>query len=283
DAQTMEQVFRLLEQRFLQKPGEKVSAEEQTKRLAKAWAGNASADNLTEAFISLDKALTYKNSVMPRVSSSYWGLNARYINRPLVINPRRLSENEEDYFLPYLFNVSKEEARMDYTDIHGGHGTIPAGAIKTYIGMIRKSYLALEKTRPEAPQKEFLRKMAISLRIHASIMRSCGNFAAAQVIREKNAESLNGPPHRPDKLSSWTGHPDIIPFNDIMRDELDNAVELIAILKNGGLEVFCHAVDHAHEDTFLAGPDIVEQIQKKRKIMLDHWLDIEEYLSSPFK
>jgi len=44
-----------------------------------------------------------------------------------------------------------------------------------------------------------------------------------------------------------------------------------------------HANDSKYEDTFLLGPDLIEQLKKKRKIMLRHWVDIESYMTTPFK
>ena len=125
--------------------------------------------------------------------------------------------------------------------------------------------------------------MALALRVHASLIQSCGNFTEAQQIRDKNSAKLNGPIHRPDKASTWTGDPDLQKFNTIMRDELDNTAELENILKRGGINVICLAKDNAHEDCFLLNPDLIGQLKKKRKIMIDHWRDIEDYMTSPFK
>lgn len=44
-----------------------------------------------------------------------------------------------------------------------------------------------------------------------------------------------------------------------------------------------HVNDSKYEDTFLLGPDLIEQLKKKRKIMLRHWVDIESYMTTPFK
>lgn len=72
-------------------------------------------------------------------------------------------------------------------------------------------------------------------------------------------------------------------FNEIMRDELDNAQELIDLLEKGRMELIWHAKDQVHEDTFLLGQDLIAQLKMKRKVMLDHWRDIEGYLTSPSK
>jgi hypothetical protein len=213
----------------------------------------------------------------------YWGVTTRHITRPLVIAPDRLSEQEEAYFLPYVFNVSKEEARMDFTDVHGSHHQIADGAVQNYVKRLSNVIRLMESVDSSAPKKEFISKMATSLRIIASIMRSCGNFSEAQEIRERNQEKLNGPIHFPSKVPTFTGDPDFIRFNEIARDELDNTQELIDILENGGMDLLNYTKDAKYEDRFVLGPDLIKQLKKKRKIMLDHWRDVEDYLASPFK
>lgn len=256
---------------------------QQVQALCDQWGGSKCAGDLFNAFVALNDAMTYKSASFPRVHSLYWGVTERMVNRPLVIAPQRLSPNEEAYFLPYVFNVSTEEARMDYMDVHGGRGNTTPGVVENYVQRINRAATLFEKLDDSAPKKEFFQRMALSLRIHASIIRSCGNFAAAQEIRDRNKEILSGPVHRPDKESSFTGHPDFIPFNNIMRDELDNTSELIQLLEQGGLKLLVYANNPTYEDRFLLGPALINQLKKKRKVMLDHWQDIEGYLASPFK
>lgn len=260
-----------------------ISTLQELMKYCESWAGKNSAERLFNAFVALNEALKYKNAAIPDESGLYWGVSARQINRPLVIAPQRLTEKEEAYFLPFVFNVSKNEARMDYTDVLGSHLIIQPDLVQNYLSKIKQVYLLLESIDATAPKKEFIQKMATSLRIYASIIRSSGNFAEAQAIRDKNAAKLIGPVHFPDKELTWTGDPDFIRFNEIMRDELDNAQELIGLLEKDGMDLICHAKDSIHEDTFLLGPDLIDQLKRKRKIMLDHWRDIEGYLTSPLK
>lgn len=259
-----------------------ISALQELQQLCGEWGGEASAVDLLNAFVVLNDAMTYKTATFPRVHSLYWGVTERLINRPLVFAAQRLSESEEAYFLPYVFNTSVEEARMDYMDVHGGRVTVAPGLTAKYTQLILKAAGLLEKPGTST-RKDFFQRMALSLRIHASIIRSCGNFAAAQAIRDRDSAALNSSPHRPGKESTWTGHPDFIEFNNIMRDELDNTAELIKLLENGGLKLMILAGSPLYEDRFLLGPDLISQLKKKRKIMLDHWQDIEGYLASPFK
>ena len=69
---------------------------------------------------------------------------------------------------------------MDYSDIAGARRTVPDGVVENYVAKIKQVYEMLESIDASAPKKEFIQNMATSLRIYASIMRSCGNFAEAQ-------------------------------------------------------------------------------------------------------
>ena len=68
-----------------------------------------------------------------------------------------------------------------------------------------------------------------------------------------------------------------------MRDEFDNTNKLIRLLRDGGLELVVRATEPRHEDTFLLGPDFAEQLLRKVKIMREHWLDVQDYLTPPHK
>jgi hypothetical protein len=247
------------------------------------WAGEKQADNLYDALIELNKASRFRNLNLGNLFPINWNVAARMINRPLIAAPQRLSKDEEAYFLPYIFNVSQEEARMDYTDIQGGRWTTIRDSVNSYVNKIKQVCVKLEALDQAAPKNDFIKNMAMALRIHASMIRSCGNFVEAQQIRDKNAAKLNGPIHRPNKEPTWEGDPDLLKFNAIMRDELDNTMEVTDLLEQGGINDLCLSRDKDHEDCFLLGPDIIAQLKKKSKIMLDHWRDIEDYMTIPFK
>jgi len=131
---------------------------------------------------------------------------------------------------------------------------------------------------------EIFRRMAISLRIYASIIRSCGNVYAVQRVRDRNLDRFAGPPRTPPKEADWHGDGDLQLLNEFMRDELDNTTELIQLLESGGgLAQVLTATDPADEDAFLLGPDLLDQLKVKRQIMRRHWLDAEEFLAPPHK
>jgi hypothetical protein len=270
----------------LQNPAVNSTGMDELKRMkqyCEQWAGAQNAASLLKAFVMLDEAMRYKSAAIPRVHSLYWGVTERIINRPLIIAPQKLSTGEESYFLPFVFNIDANEARMDYMDIHGGRQTAQKASVDNYVSKIRQVAEILEKINGDAPKASFFRRMATALQIHACIMRSCGNFAAAQAIRDRDSALLDAPPRLPSKEAAWEGHPDYIPFNNIMRDELDNTLELIRLLEHKGASLVVMSADPAYEDRFLLGPQLIDQLKLKRKIMLHHWEDIQEYLASPLK
>jgi len=282
--ETVEKVIDIVED-FLSNPADEglIPTMQNLQNLCVKWAGEESADHLFKAFVALDEVLKSKQTEIGGLSTLYWGVSTRHITRPLVIAPGRLSPQEEAYFLPHIFNVSIDEARSDYMDIHGGgHNAIPLGATGNYLSGLKRVYTSMEKIT-NAPEQEYLDKMAMALRIYSSVVRSCGNFNDAQIIRNRNKVVLAGPMHRPNKIPTWTGDQDLLDFNRIMRDELDNTNKMITLLENGGMDLLNHAEFRKLEDTFLLGPDLIKNLRQKREIMLDHWLDIEDYLASPFK
>lgn len=252
------------------------------KELCVQWGGEKNSVTLFNAFTAMDEAFDYKNKNLGTLSTLYWGVSTRHITRPLVFAPQLLAPEEEAWFLPHVFNISIQEARNDYMDIHGGNQKLEEEMVPELLKMLETSWSLIEKAKG-APEQEFLENIGKSLRIYASVVRSSTNFYKAQEIRNRNQEKLAATPQRPDKIPTWNGDQDLQDFNAIMRDELDNTTELIDVLNNGGMKLIGHAKETSLEDTFILGPDLINQLQKKREVMLAHWTDIEGYLATPFK
>lgn len=255
------------------------------------WAGEELADELLEAFVSLHEAFALKQAVFSRFSGNYVGVSMRHINRPLVVMPEKLTPEEEAYFLPHVFNVNQTEARLDYLDWHGGHlqgGVLDElspwpgiDAVARFRSMLGGIAGTLEKVDRPTRAADVLRRMATSLRIYSCIMRSIHNFYCVQVVRDRNKEKLSGPERIPPKVWTKVGDTDLLLLHEFMRDELDNSAELISLLEGGGLEQLALAATPKLEDTFLLGPDLVDQLRRKMTIMRRHWLDASRYMATP--
>jgi hypothetical protein len=213
----------------------------------------------------------------------------RHTTRPLVFNPELLTAEEEDYFLPYVFNIHESEARSDYIDLHGRRMALGTGdelglpAIDGALQDMRDAASVMEGIA-DAPDGKWLMAVATSARIYASMVRSTMNFFFGQRIRDRHASALaRQQPYIPVKAGSWDGEGGILAWNERMRDEFDNANELLELIKDRGTDHVFHAEDKRHQSPFLFGPDLVGDLEKKVRIMRDHWLDVQRYLAPPHK
>jgi hypothetical protein len=279
----IEKVIDIVEDHLRNPVGEgELNALQSLRKLCVRWGGEKNAESLFNAFVRLDNTISENRGALRGLDPLYWGVSARHITRPLVFAPERLTPEEERYFLPHIFNVSVDEARNDYMDIHGGNRELPLNAVDNLLEDLKKVYKAIENIQ-NAPEQKFLTDMSKALHLYTCVLRSCVNFNDAQIIRNRNKEILAGPVHRPNKTPTWTGDQDFLDFIEIMRDELDNTLEMIGLLENGGMDLICYAKAPFPEDTFILGANLIDQLKKKQKIMLAHWTDIEGYLTTPFK
>lgn len=245
--------------------------------LCRQWAGQDHADAAFEAFDAMEKAEAFP--VAP-YRTHYW-INLRYVNRPLVIRPDLLTAQEESYFLPYVFNPSRSEARLDYADSHGVR-IRQAQYVRQAIAMqiaAAKKFEALAA----APQGEWFKRLAMALRLRASIFRSCDNFNRAQQFREKYHAQLHAEPHVPDKQATNTGEEGNLEWNSIQLDELENAETLLGLLQGGGLEQISRSAPGQEENMFRLPNDLVASVKKKIDVMRKHWRDVEQYMAPPLK
>jgi hypothetical protein len=283
---TVERMVDLVET-ALADPGQGIVARlNKLRRISAQWGGANNADRLCDAFYRLDEAFRLKQIAAPNYSNFYAGVSLRMLTRPLVIRPGDLGQEDESYFLPYVFNVSREEARQDYIDLHGSRMSGPSSwedrLLRESLSTANEAARLLEDA-PGAPQKEWLDQMAIGLRMWSSEVRSINNFYFAQLIRDRHAKELSGPLLQPPKVATPTGDPDYLLWNMIQRAEYDNTGDLLALVRNGGLDLIARAKTPSDEDVFLLGPNLADALEKKRRIMRQHWLDVQRYLISPLR
>ena len=205
----------------------------------------------------------------------------RLMTRPLLIKPEHLSPEEKAYVLPFIFTTDEGDARFDYDTAHGDrrHGISEYRSLeyRNIHDTAVKAAGILEELK-STPEATWFKQLALSLRLWANTVRSHDNFYFGQEIRDRNAERLAAPPRY---LPTDTHTADLLFWNEIQRDELDNAVDLIRMLENGGLELVAFAREPLVEDVFTYGPNLLSDVQKKIELMRKHWLDGQRYLTPP--
>ncbi|MFC2076012.1 hypothetical protein ACFLT7_02900 [candidate division KSB1 bacterium] len=287
--ESISKLIDLVEDCIAEPTGGLIERLEKLEKIALKWGGEKNQERLFRAFYDMHEAFSLKNAVaggFGGYSNFYCGVSMRHLTRPLVLRPELLTADEESYFLPYLFSINEGEARKDYIEFHGGRMIgVPRwndSTLRRSLSMAVRVGETMQNLK-DAPEAEWLADLGLSLKMWASEVRSIHNFYHAQFIRDKYVDILSGEPQIPEKVGTWTGDPGNLDWNEIMRDELDNTNELIALLENGGLKMVARAADRRYEDTFLLGPDLVDQLKKKRAIMRKYWLDVQDYLATPHK
>jgi hypothetical protein len=262
------------------------------------WGGRENAGALFEAFVEFDRALALKESLLPRWSPMNAALSMRHLTRPLVFKPELLSAEEEGYFLPHVFNTREAEARTDYIDLHGTRMSTGSGdvdgipALLGCLDALRGVAAAFERcgkapaggpARRSLGEGGWLFNLGTSVRIYVACTRSTYNCYFGQRVRDRHKAELTRENYVPPKEGSWSGEGGILRWNELMRDEFDNAEELIALFEDRGLDQIGHAADARHQDTYRLGPDLVGDLKRKVRVMRDHWLDVEKFLAPPHK
>jgi hypothetical protein len=209
----------------------------------------------------------------------YGCMSCRYLVRPFVPIPTRLTEEAKMYYKKHVFDsLDRQDYELDLLNIHGlrneYHGRTKEEAERgvicwnSILSSLRMARAELELAIQNAGQGSALAYLKdFDRRIRALICFAVNlqNSEKFQAILDRAAETGYSPRANSDVLEAT------------MRAELDNAQELIQILEMPeGRLVIPLASSPEKETTFLFGPNLTEQLRKKREIMLRYWRDSQE-------
>ena len=111
-----------------------------------------------------------------------------------------------------------------------------------------------------------------------SILLTIRNCVGFQIRLENARERIARDPGSRGSQSMLSDRAEI---KNIMRSEIDNAARLEKLLEGSGQELIDLAPTEEEETPFLLGPDIREDLQKKRRIMMERWPDIDRLVTPP--
>lgn len=243
---------------------------------AKQIAGNDCANVLTDALYYISEGeMHFSHDGLGLIM--YGIVHQRWINRPFVLFPEELTENERSYYRRFQFQALDEKHANDLLDMQNiecvrGFSAaflLSQTALKA-TDSFNKAISLLEELAEKKP--ELKDKPAILIRrlkIYKCLMKTCVNAALFQNLVDNidfNAE--------PPLDCKWPTCNDlrIEQYQNITRSEIDNAYQLADLLEGHEDEIF-HVTDEDNEDVFIFGPHLVSQIRKKAEIMLNHELD----------
>ncbi|OGF46133.1 MAG: hypothetical protein A2452_00260 [Candidatus Firestonebacteria bacterium RIFOXYC2_FULL_39_67] len=260
-------------------------------KFAESLYGKEVVNEVVDAWYKISKADTL--SSVANMTRYMMGLLAlRWINRPLVAHQERLTEDEKAYWLPNIYQSkgSQPSVYMDYMSFTGesevktwDHATVIAIAIDSISGIYANAaYLfekASNKVKDEKIKQDLLTEM-LQLKVRKCMtltIRHTLQVATLSYERDRwNALHPKTSEVDPEVPGNPRGTPAFWFMYRSLRWELDNTNELISILKGSKVPLINTAKTKEEQHVFLVGPDILEELQMKVKIMLKHWRDAED-------
>jgi hypothetical protein len=271
------------------KPGNSVEMMKVLHDFAAIQAGDKGADDLLEIWLALEGISNDLQVLHFGPILNFGPVIARWINRPLLPFPERLSTEEKAYYRPYLFQAKGEEQADNLIDIQAMRPFEGYGARL----LVQRVYEMADAklTRAEAHADKLIemqtdanaskewKELRTRLAVLRSFIRTIDNVVAYQALLDL-AHSRNYKPEANPVLgtrSMW----DRTEIMRIARNEIDNAVLLKKILESSDVPLLITAETPEEETIRMLGPDITSQLKMKVDIMNAHWEDYKELYTSP--
>ena len=246
------------------------------KKFAAQAAGSQNADALVDAWQAVD--LSVKHFFDTCIEGFSWAsINQRLINRPFVLFPDELSEDEKGYYRPYQFQAVDEKQANDLLNnqctsfVRGYYAVFLASKcmqkMMAQIETARKLYLSVAENS-ENPETFLLAADRFAL-------LNC--FAKNYIHAMKFQDLVDSTDYNaaPEISPQWPleADPRLLEFERLTRAEIDNTYDIIRFIEGREREMLLLAPTAALEDSFWLSPEITAQLRKKAAIMLNRQLD----------
>jgi hypothetical protein len=242
---------------------------------------------LLDAWQYLDRAIDDSSSGKLFYNSCflYACMSARLLTRPLLPLPEKISDDEKMYYHKHLFNsLDDEKIQNDLLNIHGlrnqflGTNASETDCKKVCFEIIINSLTQATKSldklieRSKAPRAlEYSKDMLRRVKALRCLFINLQNASAFQSILDLAETGCYGSNANSESLEK------------IMRKEMDNMYDLIALFEESDSPLMSLAKNKEDENTFLFGPDIVEQLRKKVALMTKYWYDSQVLFNNKSK
>jgi hypothetical protein len=257
-------------------------------KVAEDIVGARHAGELMEAWSDFQKAQIHYEDT--RIEGLVWtSVNQRWINRPFVLFPHELTEEEKGYFRPYQFQANDEAQANDLLNmqctsfIRGSYAVgLASNALEKAMERIQCAADSIrrigERTNGELSEK--LHLMADRL-----LLLNCFFKNAIHAMRFQDIIDSSDYDTEPEISPRWPidADPKLLEYEALTRVEIDNTLRIIELIEGRVDQMLITAPTEELEDIFLLSPRLVDQLRKKIDIILDHQLDGKRLFVSPNK
>ncbi len=245
------------------------------KKAAEKLAGAGYGGQLSDAWYLIEES--YQHLSHTGLDLLMYGCqHQRWINRPFVLFPEELSEEDRSYYRRFQFQALTEEETNDLMNLQGIEGVrgftssflITQTMNKAVKSMAEAISLLgkLESEEGSSIDKDKLELLIRRLKAESCFFRNIVNAVQFQELVDRTDFEQS-----PVLSLRWPTREDMRfeEFQNIVRAEVENAYALADVLEGYEDQLLLHT-DAEHEDIFVFGPDFVKQLRRKAEIMLDH-------------
>lgn len=256
---------------------------------AVAEVGEDQADNLVEAWSSLNAVEQNLNALNFGQMLRFGHILNRWITRPMVPFPEKLTADEKRDYRKFLFQAKGEEQAGNLADIQGMRMYEGWGArllfqrnLELTIPQMKNAQTRIEKIRDTATTDEVRKYWDLTAkRLQAAtyLLQSADNMVAYQAQLDR-VKSLDITPEENPVLGVQSGW-DRSDLMELARKEIDTMIALKRLI-DGTKDPILDLAPTAEEESIMRlGPNVSAQIKRKIDTMNAHWLDYDKLFTKP--
>ena len=251
--------------------------------IAAERAGELGASALLDAWLAINRVQRDTDILNFGGTTFYIGsVHQRWLTRPFVPFPEELTVQEMMYYRKYQFQARSEDRARDLGDLQGTRQYQGLGgwavSNKLFVRMLSELNRARADLRTLGETAVIDRKQGFELldarlRVFQILVDNCRDAIEFQYRLDI---ARNGRLSRPIEFQEdLTDIPDWRAIKDVARREVDNSSLLIDLLQSQKAPLIELAKTSEEENIRMLGPDLIDQLRKKVKIMIAHWEDYE--------
>ena len=252
-------------------------------------AGEDQADNLLEAWNSLNEAQRRLEALDFGGMLRFGHVLNRWVARPMVPFPEELTAEEKQTYRRFLFQAKGEAEAGDLADIQAmrmyegwGARLLFQRVIETTIPDVRGALQRIERIQSAAkdePARKGWELQGKRLEALICLLQSADHMVAYQAQLDR-VRALGLKPEKDPPLgvqSDWA-RTDLM---ETARKEIDTAVRLKELMESTPEPLLDTAPTPAEETIMRLGPDLPAQLQRKIDTMNAHWRDYDRIFTVP--
>ncbi len=268
---------------FVKKPAEdNLSRTQLLHTLAAGSVGESNAAALLDAWLALDRiqrdtaVLNYGGTIF------YLGsVQQRWLTRPFVPFPDELTPEETQDYRKFEFQARTEDRARNLDETQGTHQYQGLGGKaltdKLLVRMLSELNRArgdVHTIRQSADLRQRYELLDQRLRVFEALVNNCRDAIDYQYDLDTiKGWRLSRPVENQQEL---TDIPEWLAIREVARRELDNSSVLIDLLRSQKEPLIDLAKTPEEENIRVLGPNLVDQLRKKMRIMIAHWEEYEK-------